>query len=406
MPEWWDRLNDVPGGNALRYYLGPAYEPLGQAANVLRSISPGADMIDMHEQSADLMDARSWGDAGKAGLGLAAATMGMAIPGTAKGISEGVEEVGKGIRAYHGSPHDFDKFSMDKIGTGEGAQAYGHGLYFADKEAVAKSYRDALTHDSGAVHVQTPYRDGLIDNSPRTHERFMAARLRENKGDLPATIAQLQADLAANPGDKTITAALEFAQTPGAAFDIKDFNPGRMYEVNINANPDDFLDWDKPLSEQPEFFDKFTSAYGGEDALLARSREFEDFSGRVLEDSSLMDEWDAMRKDPRVRLGGIVENIRKPVNPYGYDAGSKQTGESLYRAMSPDRTKAAAALREAGIPGLKYLDAGSRTAGDGSRNYVVFDDNLVNILRKYGLAGLLAGGAAGGNALRPDEEQY
>ncbi|WP_434127511.1 hypothetical protein, partial [Enterococcus faecium] len=50
----------------------------------------------------------------------------------------------KGITAYHGSPHDFDKFSLDKIGTGEGAQAYGHGLYFADAEDVARGYRDRI----------------------------------------------------------------------------------------------------------------------------------------------------------------------------------------------------------------------------------------------------------------------
>ena len=43
-----------------------------------------------------------------------------------------------GIKAYHGSPHDFDKFDMSKIGTGEGAQAYGHGLYLAENEATAK----------------------------------------------------------------------------------------------------------------------------------------------------------------------------------------------------------------------------------------------------------------------------
>ena len=50
-----------------------------------------------------------------------------------------------GLRLYHGSPHDFDKFSMDKIGTGEGAQAYGHGLYFAENEGVARNYRDNLS---------------------------------------------------------------------------------------------------------------------------------------------------------------------------------------------------------------------------------------------------------------------
>ena len=38
------------------------------------------------------------------------------------------DQAPKGIRAYHGSPHDFDRFDMSKIGTGEGAQAYGLSL--------------------------------------------------------------------------------------------------------------------------------------------------------------------------------------------------------------------------------------------------------------------------------------
>jgi hypothetical protein len=50
------------------------------------------------------------------------------------------------------------------------------------------------------------------------------------------------------------------------------------------------------------------------------------------------------------------------------------------------------ALKEKGIPGIRYLDAGSRGAGDGSRNYVVFDDSLIDIIRKYGIAGLMMGG--------------
>lgn len=53
----------------------------------------------------------------------------------------------KGIRAFHGSPHDFDRFSLESIGTGEGAQAYGHGLYFAENEAVARGYRDQISKD-------------------------------------------------------------------------------------------------------------------------------------------------------------------------------------------------------------------------------------------------------------------
>ena len=51
----------------------------------------------------------------------------------------------KPITAYHGSPHEFDQFDTSKIGTGEGAQSYGHGLYFAESEPIARHYRDALT---------------------------------------------------------------------------------------------------------------------------------------------------------------------------------------------------------------------------------------------------------------------
>ena len=53
----------------------------------------------------------------------------------------------QGIRAYHGSPYDFDKFDLSKIGTGEGAQAYGKDLYFAENPATAKVYKDSLTPD-------------------------------------------------------------------------------------------------------------------------------------------------------------------------------------------------------------------------------------------------------------------
>lgn len=69
-----------------------------------------------------------------------------------------------------------------------------------------------------------------------------------------------------------------------------------------------------------------------------------------------------------------------------------------------DRATAAASsrLREAGIPGIRYLDAGSRSAGDGSRNTVVFDDRLIEILRRYGLAGATVGGA-GAAAIQPSQ---
>src|SRR5690606_26628598 len=47
--------------------------------------------------------------------------------------------------AYHGTPHNVDRFSLQKIGTGEGAQVYGWGLYFASQREVADFYRRNLT---------------------------------------------------------------------------------------------------------------------------------------------------------------------------------------------------------------------------------------------------------------------
>src|SRR6188768_1156238 len=90
----------------------------------------------------------------------------------------------KPIRAYHGSPHDFDRFDLSKIGTGEGAQAYGHGLYMAENEGTARSYRDALSgwkvggekydvrnpEHLGAVALQERLNEGV----PLDQARYMA----------------------------------------------------------------------------------------------------------------------------------------------------------------------------------------------------------------------------------------
>ena len=69
--------------------------------------------------------------------------MGMArtFASGAADVAEQLPGLAHPIKAYHGSPYDFDAFDVSKIGSGEGAQAYGHGLYFAEDVRVAKSYR-------------------------------------------------------------------------------------------------------------------------------------------------------------------------------------------------------------------------------------------------------------------------
>ncbi len=48
------------------------------------------------------------------------------------------------VDVYHASPHEFEKFDSGKIGTGEGTQDEGHGLYFAENKAVHESYLRTL----------------------------------------------------------------------------------------------------------------------------------------------------------------------------------------------------------------------------------------------------------------------
>lgn len=302
-----------------------------------------------------------------------------------------------GIRAYHGSPHDFDRFDLSKIGTGEGAQSYGHGLYFAENEGVARSYKEALSKTARGNQHSSEF---IADSFLRAHDN-----------DRAASIALLRARADGRPKHLQALGLLERGWEPPK---------GKMYEVNINAKPEQFLDWDKPLAQQPGSVVDPLVGLAGKHGLM----------------------------DPRER--GSMQSIL-------YDLGhAKVTG-------SP--ANATAAMREAGIPGIKYLDQGSRgaatlagkpdaiaqakykdqwdalvadrrkAAGDMGRgdtstvdtrmdalhkrmmdetiardpnagrtsNYVLFDDKLVDILRKYALPGAI--GAGGFGSLTPIGDQ-
>lgn len=269
------------------------------------------------------------------------------------------------IKAYHGSPHSFDAFKMDRIGTGEGAQAYGHGLYFAENEGVARNYRDALTVRNNIdyqvfqkTNASQLYAGLSVDDGRVLDDVFGAV------GDIPG-ITEARARV-----KKMSPRAQELFEQKIAPL-VED-QPGSMYEVNINANPDDFLDWDKPLSEQPGIARKL-----GVDAN-ANVRRAADIRNRVAEDMriegrSVPDEIDQRNLD----LASELESLSATGDASSYAPQSQE--------MLDD-------LKSKGIPGIKYFDGNSRGNGEGSRNYVVFDENLISIVKKYGIAGAVAAG--------------
>lgn len=248
------------------------------------------------------------------------------------------------IRAYHGSPHDFDKFDLSRIGTGEGAQAYGHGLYFAESPEVATSYRAA---------GQPTYRDA-------SRVGLAKRALQEAGGDRLKAI-----EIAHNyylqgvkhgMGEPWRDVVNNFDALVGPP-------PGRMYEVNIHADPEDFLDWDAPLSQQSE-----------------KVRQ-------QLKESGLA--------HPQARAKERGEVIyRKTADASSWDVGRP----NAWRGATEQ-------LRNAGIPGIKYLDQGSRAAGQGTRNYVVFDDKLIEIVKKYGIAAAIGAGLINEGQARQLREQ-
>lgn len=248
-----------------------------------------------------------------------------------------------GIRAFHASPHSFDKFewSPRTRGTGEGAQAYGDGLYFAEHEPVATGYRYALAPGMGTDNLKAA---GLDDKTLSHLPQF-------TKSAVDPEIALR--DWLGWTGKRETPEIRDAFMKDWAAK-----NDGHMYEVNIDADPNAFLDWDKPLSEQSE----------------------------KVKDA-------AYKAMTEIGLGPTIANYIIN-NKTGSDLmNTLARGSYQPNKLMPDGAQSARAsngLFSAGIPGIKYLDAGSRGAGDGTRNYVVFDDKLISIVRKYGIAGASA----------------
>ena len=239
-----------------------------------------------------------------------------------------------GMTVYHGSPHKFTKFDMSKIGTGEGAHAYGHGLYFAESPEVGKEYARKLANvdSSGYANAQL--------NAQNLVQRF--------NGDKEWAKEVVKEQLAnvekTDPNFKRLTDTL--AVLDGNA-PQKLGTEGYLYKVDI---PDEavarFLDWDKPLSEQAPEVQK------------------------------------ALKSNPNYEKYWL-EHLERRANA----RGENPTAQDLYRYLGDDYNKQEITdiLRSQGIPGIRYLDGGSRSAGEGTSNFVLFDDKLPRILERNGV---------------------
>ncbi len=248
-------------------------------------------------------------------------------------MPDGAELIGPtsfAIRAFHGTPHKVDRFATDRIGTGEGAQVYGHGLYFAENEAVAKEYQTGL---SGFISVDGKVIHRNNRSTGTTGDSGLDDLLVANMGDIDAAIKDAQ------DGLEDYVPKLEALRGRVVAH-----TAGNLYTVDLLPEEDQFLNWDKPLSQQSESVRK---ALAGHDFQVPEGKTREEMTGRYIY---------------RMLLGESADTV-------GVDAAAKDASMRL-NAM--------------GLPGIIYLDSGSRGVGEGTSNYVIFDDKLVRILEENG----------------------
>lgn len=312
----------------------------------------------------------------------------------AKILMGGYDRALGGIRAYHGSPHRFDKFDASKIGSGEGAQAYGHGLYFAENPKTALTYKDANI-PATAPPRRTLFGRELVPATPEYH----AGTLLETMGrSIPGVRKEVEGWIAkAKPGED-IEHYKSVLDTLNKISSKKDFSvlppSGHLYEVNIKAKPEQFLNWDAPASQQPANVKNFFNIPGppkspgdSEIRSLVQGALKQDKDPRNigLMIDALMD-----RSRPGEHL--YKEMVKTPTNSFGYSVPPMGTDVV---------TGAADKMRQAGIPGIRYLDQVSRDVGKGTHNYTVFDPNLIDILKRYGIAA--PGAATAASVLQQDQ---
>ena len=293
-------------------------------------------------------------------------------------IVESVEELPRGSKplymtAWHGSPHKFDKFSTENIGSGEGAQAYGYGLYFASKKEIAEWYKENLQ----AQDVVFKYKgeelffddyegQSVTDNELTDLALFFVSNF-ESISDAISSIKtgdhSFDTDYWNFSEKKVEKEIYRLLKNGDISFEYPD-KSGALYEVELAPAEDEFLLWDKPLSEQSVLLDRTKAKIKDEQSNIYK---------RVNSGNKIIFE------------NGETELARTDFFKKVLDSKSYMTGGEFYRFLSNKYTpeETSNILHSLGIRGIKYLDGTSRAKGEGAYNYVIFSDEDVSIKARY-----------------------
>lgn len=235
------------------------------------------------------------------------------------------------MKLYHGSPYEFDMFDSAKIGSGEGAQAFGTGIYLAENRDVARSYAPDFNPHSTLYEV-----------------------------DFPDEKAELLLDFDSPLAEQSPKVREILERELGSTFPYTPYRKNEWSDWNV-MGPDGRLMWREGTGE-------FTEA----DARKAAA----DFSAGYWRDP------DKIGRDLYTAIGIRALGLQDPYRP----------GKPSHKNYEDAQMAASKFLRERGIPGMKFLDAGSRDYKGGrivpkegaTRNVIIFpgEEESLKILKK------------------------
>lgn len=334
----------------------------------------------------------------------------LTIDPNAKTAGEGHNQV-----AWHGSPFDFDSFDLGKIGAGEGNQAHGWGLYFAENRKISEAYKDTFGWKGLAIDLDgkryTQHEDGtFVANNEAVAEGspldYALNQLIASKGNKDTAVKELRETVkrrtdSANEAVKKQN--IDFTQAADLLEKINNVNVtrgGKMYEVNVPEN-DVLLDEQSPLFKQPLRVLKglsklhYASAYtAGKlanvyDRAISNDKQhgtsagvetiknyLSDVLNRFASELPTDETWEKLVKalHGNEELAGDVVSLGMDPHSIG------MSGKEVYDEISEEykgAENASRALNEAGVTGITY------SGRQDGRCFVVFDDKAVKIIDKY-----------------------
>ena len=274
--------------------------------------------------------------------------------------------------AWHGSPHDFDTFDLGAIGTGEGNQAHGWGLYFAKKKSVSRNYQKVLSKRLGTTSpklfkVEIPDQKTMLDEDKYFKE--------QNKGVIDKIIPAInnldidkrKALLEHYKEHPSYPTNKEYEKILGKIQGVKREQEYLTDALLNNVNKITEKIARETAAEYGYNFDELKA-----DSTLEMAKKLLGEMNEKL--STLEKEKEVEWAKEKIRQDKILENIGDTFikSPY--------TGRDFYLALSKafgGDKGASEFLNSIGVSGITY---DGYTDG---RCYVVFDDKAINIIEKY-----------------------